>query len=127
MTVDRQSGFTLLETLVAMAILSIALVALFRAVAGGMQGLDRTDRSAIAVAIAASRLEAADKDGVTSGSEPGGYVWRVDKTSYAEPGAQRSQGGLLAQWVTVSVRWQGSAVAQPSTLMLRSLAMETAP
>ena len=127
MTKDGQSGFTLLETLVAMAILSIALVTLFRAAAGGMQGLDRTDRSAMAVAIAISRLEAAGQDGATSGKVAGGYSWRVQMAPYGEPGGLQSATGPAAHWVTVSVNWHGSPEAQPSSLVLRSLAMDQVP
>lgn len=127
MTKDGQSGFTLLETLVAMAILSIALVTLFRAAAGGMQGLDRTDRSATAAAIAISRLEAAGQDGATSGKVVGGYSWRIQTEPYGEPGGLSSAAGPAAHWVTVSVGWRGSPGVQPQTLVLRSLAMDQMP
>ena len=123
----REAGFTLLETLVAVAILSIALVSLLRAVSGGVQGLQRTDRSALAVAIATSVLESARMTAAGDGRDSQGYTWRVQTAPYAGSTVTASPSSQKARWVSVTVNWQAPPGPSVHTFALRQLMMEPAP
>ncbi len=59
----RQGGFTLLEVLIAMAVLSIALVAVFELFSAGMRGLGAADDYVCAVVKAEAKMrEILDND-----------------------------------------------------------------
>ncbi len=53
----RGGGFTLLEVLIAFAILAVALVALIRAFSSGLRGLDAAEAAAVALQHARSKIE----------------------------------------------------------------------
>ena len=63
---QRQEGFTLLEVLIAMAVLSIALVAVFQLFSAGMRGLGASDDYVSAVVKAEAKMrEILDEDPFT--------------------------------------------------------------
>ncbi|HTV46466.1 MAG TPA: type II secretion system protein [Stellaceae bacterium] len=102
MSIERApeaAGFTLLEVVVALAIASLALVALFQAGSGGLFAVDTAARAEEALQRAQSHLAAIGRDaaliqGDTSGDDGGGYRWRLQ----VQPVAQRQ--GLAADGVT---------------------------
>ena len=76
------SGFTLLEVVVALAIAGLALVGLFRAGSGGLFAVDAATRAEEAVQRAQSHLaalghNAALTEGEFTGDDGGGYRWRL--------------------------------------------------
>ena len=78
----RDSGFTLLEVVVALAIAALALVGLFRAGSGGLFAVDAATRAEEAVQRAQSHLAAVGRnaaltEGEFTGDDGGGYRWRV--------------------------------------------------
>ena len=78
----RASGFTLIEIVVALAIMGMALVGLFRAGSGGVLAVDTAERVNEAVERAQSHLAAVDRitaitPGETEGDDGDGYRWRV--------------------------------------------------
>ena len=110
-TREGARGFTLLELLVALAILSVGLAVLL---AGFSLSLERgrSDRQeASARAFATSLLDQAMADpgatlGETSGSS-GGYAWRVSVEPYGDDDDQQAWHRLAAE-VSVSVSWRES-------------------
>jgi len=58
----RQRGFTLIEIIVALAILAVALGALFQAFSTGLRATTVTDRQAAAVMLAQSLLDRIGQD-----------------------------------------------------------------
>jgi prepilin-type N-terminal cleavage/methylation domain-containing protein len=123
MTSRHDQGFTLLETLVAVTILSITLVMLFRAVAGGARTIERTQRAADALALAQSLLEGAGEDqplapGKLAGTSKDGSHWTISMTPYQAPGAAGTSALPKAYWVAVTVQEPDRAPVVLSTLKL---------
>ena len=107
----RQSGYTLIEVLVAFMILALALTVLLRIFSGGLRNVSVSSDYAIATLIAESRLAAAGIDvplrpGETSGTEGERFEWTVSVQDYQPwPGYRSAAKGLDAYRVTVTVEW----------------------
>jgi prepilin-type N-terminal cleavage/methylation domain-containing protein len=91
-----QKGFTLLEALVALAVLSTVLAGAFGVFSSGLKALSRGDERLTLALIAESLLDRADIDLVrtrpeASGTMADGVSWRVTRTPY-DPALL--QGGL---------------------------------
>lgn len=107
----RQSGYTLIEVLVAFMILALALTVLLRIFSGGLRNVSVSSDYATATLIAESRLAAAGIDvpltpGETSGTEGKRFEWTVSVQDYAPwPGYRSAVKGVDAYRVTVTVEW----------------------
>ncbi len=82
-TTDRRRGFTLLEVLVAFAVLAVALGVAFEIFATGLRGARSADALTRAVLIAESRLagvgiETELTPGTSEGETDDGTRWRVE-------------------------------------------------
>jgi len=78
----QQRGFTLIEILIAFAILAVALAALFQAFSGGLRATTATERRNAAVMLARSLLERVGADiplapGELAGVSEDGQRWRI--------------------------------------------------
>lgn len=125
---NRQGGFTLIEVVVAFAILSLLIGVLYQTFAQTMLGADRAQKRQAALELAESVLASWGKQdegraGVTAGSDGAGMRWTVETTPYAEPGRQ-APWSVPAFDVHVSVAW-GSSEAE--RVELRSLELGRAP
>ena len=90
--VARDGGFTLVETLVALAVLAMGLAGLYRALDSGWRGLREAARATEALAVARNLLAALGTEtplatGRRTGTTPGGVRWEVDVGPYVPPGA----------------------------------------
>ncbi len=107
----RQSGYTLIEVLVAFMILALALTVLMRIFSGGLRNVSVSSDYAVATLIAESRLAAAGIDiplrpGETSGTEGERFEWTVSVQDYQPwPGYRSAAKGVDAYRVTVTVEW----------------------
>ena len=107
----RQSGYTLIEVLVAFMILALALTVLLRIFSGGLRNVSVSSDYATATLIAESRLAAAGIDiplrpGETSGTEGERFEWTVNVQDYQPwPGYRSAARGVDAYRVTVTVEW----------------------
>lgn len=107
----RQSGYTLIEVLVAFMILALALTVLMRIFSGGLRNVSVSSDYATATLIAESRLAAAGIDlplvpGETSGTEGERFEWTVSVQDYEPwPGYRSAVKGVAAYRVTVTVEW----------------------
>ncbi|MFM9862306.1 MAG: prepilin-type N-terminal cleavage/methylation domain-containing protein [Micropepsaceae bacterium] len=107
-----ERGFTLVEALVAFAILAVMLVALYGAVGTSLNGLARSARYEEAILIAEGRL--AELAAVRKlpqarewAIEGSGYRWRVDVVvpEKLEP-AELSLSPFRAEKIKLTVAWQ---------------------
>jgi general secretion pathway protein I len=109
--VIRQTGYTLIEVLVAFMILALALTVLLRIFSGGLRNVSVSSDYATATLIAESRLAAAGIDvplvpGETSGTEGERFEWTVSVQDYEpRPGYRSAAKGVDAYHVTVTVEW----------------------
>jgi general secretion pathway protein I len=123
----RQSGFTLLEVLVAFVLAAIGIVALIQAFAGGLRNLGKMDEYVMAAMVAESRLAEVGilypvAEGEMEGVEEGDkYRWHVLVSPYEDPdglvvATEQSPGLFL---VEVEVSWAGAR--RPGIFRLQSL------
>jgi len=123
----RQSGFTLLEVLVAFVLAAIGIVALIQAFAGGLRNLGKMDEYVMAAMVAESRLAEVGilypvAEGEMEGMEEGDkYRWHVLVSPYEDPdglvvATEQSPGLFL---VEVEVNWAGAR--RPGVFRLQSL------
>ena len=108
-----QRGFTLLEVLVALAILGLGAVALIQLSAQGLRLLKQSDAHQAAVLLAdrLARETSPLAEGVETGSA-GDFAWERRVAPVGTPDALHPVGGpaprLLA--LTVTVRWSRASV-----------------
>lgn len=109
-TARASGGFSLLETLIAFSIASLALGVIFQIYAKGTTATVLAGDYAQAVAIAESRLAEIglenESETATFGEAGGKYAWEVRVTDYSDdsPAAIDSPMDLLG--VGVEVKWQ---------------------
>lgn len=83
-----EGGFTLLEALVALAVLSAVLAGVFNVFSSGLRGLSRSDQQLTLALAAESLLDRAELDlaptgpGDVGGVLPDGVSWRLAKRTY---------------------------------------------
>ena len=106
---SRQSGFTLLEVLVAFSITAMALGVVFQIFGKGSTALVLGDEYAEAVAIAESRLaewSVGPEGQVARSGSDGRYGWQVDVSDYGDAGAAGAKTPLELKQLAVEVRWE---------------------
>ena len=112
MTDGRAGGFTLVEVVVALAILALTFTFAYRAMSGGLGRLADDGAAEQAVLVARSQLarigsDIALADGETDGRAEGGFAWRIVITPYGRPA-----GGLAGHRVVVDILWRGGTTAR---------------
>lgn len=124
--VKRAAGFTLLEVLVALAVLSFAVVVSIQAFAGGLRLLKLSGEHQEAMLIAdqkAREITAPTSGGIDSGNE-GAYLWEREVKIVATPDLDVE--GRAVKWrmweIDVRVRWGDRR--QVSVATLRTVAGE---
>jgi len=120
-----RAGFTLLEVLIAFAILALTLIAAYQLLGTGLRGSERAERVTLALLAAESKLAEIGVGlplgaGRSGGALDGGYRWRAEVRRRPEPAAAAAaETGLgppvVAYEVTVTVSW-GTRAAESVTL-----------
>ena len=103
----RQRGFTILELLVAFAIMAISLGMLYQATGSSVRTVGETERFQRAAMLAESLLALRDSvsaEGWNDSGESAGYVWRVTSSPFASAVADPKVPVLHE--VGVQVSWQ---------------------
>lgn len=103
-------GFTLLEVLVAFAILTVSLAGVFSVFSTSLGAARNGQEYAHATALARTRLTEIAAAGVTeiapaTGEDDAGYRWRVDVEEMTDAPVTPSASGLVPAMVVVSVEW----------------------
>jgi general secretion pathway protein I len=111
-----ESGFTLLEVLVAFVIAAMALAVLFQGAVAGLHGTSLAAHYQEALARAQSRLaslghDLALRDADQQGDDGGGFHWRTRITTIATAPLSAQTGGQAPRaalhGVEVTISWPG--------------------
>ncbi|MEJ1968514.1 MAG: type II secretion system protein [Rhizomicrobium sp.] len=126
-----QSGFTLVETLVALAILGLSMAVLLTVMSDNLDRTRRARDEAVAAALAQSVLARAEagtpQPGTTGGAFAGGYSWRVAVEPYL-PGGEAMNWPVGAVTIAATVSWHdGGAVRRRTLTTYRVIPKATAP
>lgn len=123
-------GFTLIESLVALVVLSLILVASYRIFGSGLHGIADQEQDVQMAILAEGVLERVMLGEDLSTGTAGTYRWTVRKRDYDEPGFQRKLGAGSAFDVepeTVERRLEEVTVevrnSQDRALVLRGLSI----
>ncbi len=119
----QQRGFSLLEVLVAFAILSVSLGVLLQVFATGLRNVGMADDYSQAVLYAESILSAYGRDaplreGVREGAINERFSWRGAVSVYTDGMPDSAKTQVQAYRISVEVSWRGLA-------QTRSVALET--
>lgn len=108
----KESGFTLLEVLVAFLILALSMAVLMRIVSQGLDVLGRAERHQVALQLAESRLVEViarfrpEDRGTQEGRLSGGYRWRSEIEPFWFDNQEAGERYSIAPWqIRVSVSW----------------------
>ena len=112
-----ERGFTLVETLIAFAILAVVLVALYEAIGTGFRSFDAAAQAEEAVLVAQSQLDriVALKrlpEQVQGNIDGTSYQWRIEVVPNREPETQAAASPLRGVMLRLAVSWPGIARAR---------------
>ena len=111
----RASGFTLIEVVVALAILSVAVVAAIQGFAQGLRLLKLAGDHQYATLLADQKAReiVTPRAGEAHGEDERGFAWETMTTEIVAPDLARD-GGRAPAWrvyqIAVRVRWSGREV-----------------
>ena len=119
----RQRGFTLIEAVVAITILSVAMVALLQSFATGLHSLSTAEAYTLAAMQARSKLAELGtlvpfEEASGSGEFENGSTWSVEVESFEPEGpiGRRLDQKLMAHRIEVTVSWRGGRSITLKTL-----------
>jgi len=104
------AGFSLVEVIVAIAILSLTLTVLLDVIANSIQQTSQAEKMAEAGSLAESLMaklgiERPIREGLDAGQFANGFRWRLNLQSFGDA-ADRQQWPVAAYKVSVEIRWE---------------------
>ena len=128
----RQSGFSLLEVLVAFVILSLSLGVIMRLFSDSLRNIGTAERSTHAVAVAESAfaslgVETPLTEGETGGEDAQGYRWRASVSSFADAAAVLDNQAAPALYQIEVTVTRGETAENTPLITLTSLRMAPRP
>jgi prepilin-type N-terminal cleavage/methylation domain-containing protein len=120
------SGFTLIETLVALVVFVAGYLIVHHGVSVGWRGAQAAWAESAAVRLAHARLAATGiemqlEEGEVAGETDDGLRWSVRTERYRRPGGDGGPERIAGYWVTVAVRWDGGVLRPARSLQLTTL------
>jgi general secretion pathway protein I len=124
--IRRRTGFTLIETLVAFAVLALAMSQLMAALSGGARNESRADFLLRASREGQSHLDAVGLEGQivqgeTNGAYDDGLVWNLNVEPYVAVEAPLGNGGIKSFWLRLTIRRPGAQEGARESLTLTTL------
>jgi prepilin-type N-terminal cleavage/methylation domain-containing protein len=135
---EPTSGFTLIETLVALTIFVAGYVVVHQSVMLAWRGAQTAWAEEEAVRLAQSQLAIAGvesrlQEGEARGRTPDGFAWvrRVElyrpPPGASAPGDGGRAGRIAGYWVSVTVTWRGGPMQSARSLELKTLKLAARP
>jgi prepilin-type N-terminal cleavage/methylation domain-containing protein len=126
------SGFTLIETLVALVIFVAGYLLVHHSVSVAWRGAQVAWAESAALRLAHARLAAAGVEvrlgeGEVAGETDDGFRWTLRTERYRRPGSDGVAERIAGYWVTVTVRWDGGVLQPARSLQLTTLKLGAAP
>ncbi len=126
-----ETGFTLIEMLVALAIVALSMSVLLRIISDNLERARRARDEAAALSLAQSLLAQANtgvpQTGVSTGRFGNGFFWRLQTESYGTA-ASRNNWPVDAVAITATVSWHEADDTGSKTLTtLRVIPKGTTP
>jgi general secretion pathway protein I len=128
---NRQDGFTLLEVLVAFAIVAIALAALIEGAGFGLSAVSQAGRYEEALSRARSHLAAVGPNvdrlvGEHTDDDGGGFRWALDVRPFTTGDRSTSPTGqtTMLYAVTVTISWRDGKRSRDVTLVSERLSSQ---
>jgi len=127
----RRAGFTLVETLVAFAVLALAMSRLMTALSGAAQNESRADFFLRASREGQSQLDALGVErrierGETNGRYEDGLLWNLKVEPYVTVKSPLQTGEVESFWAHLTIRRPGSQEGAHQSLTLTTLKLVTA-
>src|SRR5262245_7832798 len=124
---DREAGFTLMETIVALIIFVACYILIQQVLSIGWRGVSASQGELAALHVAQTRLaaigvEAPLAEGQQSGSEAG-YEWVGDvrRQNAENESESRAKTHPTGYWVAVEVSWRDEVTRRSRSLQLKTL------
>ncbi len=126
---SSDEGFTLVEVLVAFAVLAVTLIALVNIFGTGFRGIEAAESKTLALRLAQSKLaEVSSNQQLQAGEQSGRfddkYAWRLRVTPYVATGNSAGRRRLEANWVEVEVTWATSNHRRQRSVTLTTLQIQ---
>jgi general secretion pathway protein I len=126
----RRGGFTLVETLVAFAVLAVAMSQLMAALGGAANNESRADFFLRACREGQSQLDALGVterliQGETTGSYEDGLLWSLRVEPYVTLQSPINSGSVASFWAHLTIRRPGSREGATQSLTLTTLKIVT--
>jgi type II secretory pathway pseudopilin PulG len=129
----NDAGFTLVEALVSLVVLTLGLVAVIEIFGNGFRGIRSSEWDAAALQLATSQLTRAGTEtplrrGQQQGTTPQGFDWIVTIEPYGparDELAPPRPATIEAYWVTADVRWRPSVFSAAQSLSLTTVKLTT--
>ena len=128
----RRRGFTLIEVVVALMVLTVALGAMLELFSTGLRATAAAENRIFAVLLAQSRLAAIGvetplEEGIEDGEFDDRFRWTAEIAPLDEPGLEADGAGFTLYRIAVTVSWGAAPTGGSVTLATARLAMVEAP
>ncbi len=104
----REAGLSLLELLVALAIMALAMGTLYRVLGANVRNVGMLQDQHKALLLAKSLLsakDAVDESGWNESGETAGYVWQVRSQPYSQASMQAQPGAARLFAIQIDISW----------------------
>ena len=128
----HDSGFTLIETLVALVIFVACYLLIHESLSLGWKGVRMAHTETIALHIAQTRLaaegvEAPLVEGQRSETTADGFAWTIDVWRHTADVGEGVRPALTGYWVTVEVKWHDAQLRRSRFMQLTTFKLASTP